>query len=74
MDTYFCFASAESGGQDSGRYMRIMPRDDNEREEQRKAARLALDTSAHASLEYQKILKQCASPVRQHYYFSAQAF
>ena len=44
--------------------MRIMPRDETERLEQRKAARLALDTSAHASLEYQKILKQCSSPVR----------
>ena len=43
--------------------MRIMPRDETERLEQRKAARLALDTSAHASLEYQKILKQCSSPV-----------
>ena len=43
--------------------MRMMPRDESERGEQRKAARLALDTSAHASLEYQKILQQCASPV-----------
>lgn len=43
--------------------MRMMPRDETERGEQRKAARLALDTSAHASLEYQKILQQCATPV-----------
>ena len=43
--------------------MRMMPRCEDERQEQRKAARLALDTSAHASLEYQKILQQCSSPV-----------
>lgn len=52
---------AESGAKSD--YMRIMPRDETERQEQRKAARLALDTSHHASLEYQKILQQCASPV-----------
>ena len=38
-----------------------MPRCEDEREEQRKAARLSLDTSAHASLEYHKILQQCSS-------------
>lgn len=45
-------------------YIRTMPRCEDEREEQRKAARLSLDTSAHASLEYHKILQQCnSSPV-----------
>ena len=47
--------------QKRGSYIRTMPRCEDEREEQRKAARLSLDTSAHASLEYHKILQQCSS-------------
>ena len=55
-----CCAAADQL-QKRGSYIRTMPRCEDEREEQRKAARLSLDTSAHASLEYHKILQQCSS-------------
>ena len=45
-------------------YLRYMPRCEDEREEQRKVARLALDTSPHASPDFQKLLRQFSSPVR----------
>lgn len=44
-------------------YLRAIPRCEEERMEQRKAARLALDTSTRGTVEYRNFLQQCLSPV-----------
>lgn len=57
-----CCGAGSVHGRNS--YLRYMPKCAAEREEQRKAARLALDTSTRGTPEYQNFLKQCSSPVR----------
>lgn len=50
-------------GNGSG-YPRPVPRTAAEREESRKAARLALDTSAHSGQEYEAVLRSLTPPLR----------
>ena len=45
-------------------YLRYVGRDEEERCEQRKAARLALDTSAHAGSDFRRFVRQLSSPVK----------
>lgn len=55
-------ADQGKGGGDHVRHAAKMSQ--SEREGQRKVARLALDTSAHGGVEYQKLRSQLASGVR----------
>ncbi len=41
-------------------YVRCVGRTPEERAEQRKAARLSLDTSAHAGSEYRRFVRECS--------------
>ena len=43
-----------------GSYLRCVGRTPEERKEQRKAARLSLDTSAHAGSEYRRFVRECS--------------
>ena len=47
-----------SGGSYTGDYLRYVGRTDEERCEQAKARRLALDTSAHGGEGYSRLVKQ----------------
>lgn len=44
-----------------GSYLRYVGRTPEERKEQRKAARLSLDTSAHAGSEYRRFVHECSA-------------
>ena len=56
-------AAGSFQGSGSG-YPRPVPRTAAEREESRKAARLALDTSAHGGQEYEAVLRSLTPPLR----------
>ena len=49
---------ARGGGE--GDYVRCVGRTPEERAEQRKAARLSLDTSAHAGSEFRRFVRECS--------------
>ncbi|GAB4813440.1 hypothetical protein N2152v2_000486 [Parachlorella kessleri] len=50
--------AAMGSGHGQYHYLRTAPRNEEEREEQRKAARLSLDTSAHGGQEYGDLLRR----------------
>ena len=55
-------ASALAGSmRGDGSYLRFVGRTPEERKEQRKAARLSLDTSAHAGSEYRRFVRECSA-------------
>lgn len=56
------FAGAPAGSmRNEGSYLRYVGRTPEERKEQRKAARLSLDTSAHAGSEYRRFVRECSA-------------
>ena len=56
---------ASSQGKYGGSYLRAMHMNDEEREEQRKAARLSLDTSAHGGSKYREMLEELEADSKQ---------
>ena len=60
----FFFKTPAGSGHGKFNYLRAAPRSEEERQEQRKAARLSLDTSAHGGERYRQLLHRLDSGPR----------